>query len=153
MVLLPRGLHLVNALLSVITSGLVYVPLDVTYPFERLNFICKHTQAPYIITCRDYGTLLEESSYASNFLFYQKTTCRQLFKVCHANQYTLTKWWLRSMVHWFQTWKRIHFPHLSILLRTYIIIRSEFIDNKNRYIIYTSGSTGEPKGVAVEYRD
>lgn len=47
---LNRGLETVLGILAVLKAGAAYVPADVSYPQERIDFIVQDTQAPFILT-------------------------------------------------------------------------------------------------------
>ncbi|MFI1370365.1 non-ribosomal peptide synthetase, partial [Streptomyces griseochromogenes] len=49
-VCVERGIDLIVALLGVLKAGGVYVPLDPGYPEQRLNFMMRDAQAPFLIT-------------------------------------------------------------------------------------------------------
>lgn len=52
-ILLKRSCEMVMAWLAVIKAGGVYVPLDSTYPQDRLAYMLRDTQAPVLLTKRD----------------------------------------------------------------------------------------------------
>lgn len=52
---LNRGLETVIGILAVLKSGAAYVPVDVSYPQERIDFILEDTNAPFILS--DKNTL------------------------------------------------------------------------------------------------
>ena len=47
---LERSLNMVVAILGVLKAGGTYVPIDLAYPRERLNFMLEDTQAPVLLT-------------------------------------------------------------------------------------------------------
>jgi len=47
---LGRGLHLVTAMLAVVKTGAAYVPLDPSYPAERLSLMLTEVEADLVIT-------------------------------------------------------------------------------------------------------
>src|SRR2546421_8176801 len=49
---LERSPESVIALLAILKAGAAYVPLDPSYPKERLNFLLKDTQAPLVLSQR-----------------------------------------------------------------------------------------------------
>jgi amino acid adenylation domain-containing protein len=51
-VCLPRGFDLIAAMLGVLKAGGGYLPLDPTYPRDRLNFFVSDSAAPLVITSR-----------------------------------------------------------------------------------------------------
>ncbi|HET8843167.1 MAG TPA: amino acid adenylation domain-containing protein, partial [Ktedonobacteraceae bacterium] len=50
---LPRSLDLVVGLLAILKAGATYVPLDPTYPRDRLNFVLQDANLSTILTNRD----------------------------------------------------------------------------------------------------
>jgi non-ribosomal peptide synthetase component F len=47
---LDRSIELVVGLLGILKAGGTYVPLDPSYPEERLTFMLKDTSAPVLLT-------------------------------------------------------------------------------------------------------
>ena len=47
---LPPGFEMITALLGVIKSGAAYLPLDISYPSERIRYILKDSQAVALLT-------------------------------------------------------------------------------------------------------
>ena len=47
---MDRGLQMVTGLLGILKAGGCYVPLDPTYPSERLNLMLEDAQAPVLLT-------------------------------------------------------------------------------------------------------
>ena len=47
---LDRSIELAVALLAVLKAGGVYVPIDPSYPIERVKFILQDVQAPFVVT-------------------------------------------------------------------------------------------------------
>lgn len=48
-VLMPRGMEYIAALLGVFKSGCVAVPLSLSYPEERINYIRTQSDAPFVV--------------------------------------------------------------------------------------------------------
>ena len=55
-----RSVNMVIALLAVLKAGAAYVPLDATFPLERLNFIAADSGIAYLITENDHVKLFTE---------------------------------------------------------------------------------------------
>ena len=51
-VCIPRSLHLVAAILAVLKAGAAYVPLDPSYPVQRLDFMMRAAGMPVLLTTR-----------------------------------------------------------------------------------------------------
>lgn len=60
-VLLPRGVELLASLLGILKTGAAYVPLDGTYPRERLEFMATDAQVRCLLTVESLGWNLETS--------------------------------------------------------------------------------------------
>ncbi|EJL70819.1 non-ribosomal peptide synthetase family protein [Chryseobacterium populi] len=58
---LDRSLEWVIAILGVIKTGAVYVPIDTAYPVKRIDYILSDTGAGIIITDHEHGKLLAEN--------------------------------------------------------------------------------------------
>src|SRR5690606_37806763 len=52
-IMLPRGRDIVASMLGVLGSGACYVPLDPSYPDERLRHMVSDSGAAAVITTRD----------------------------------------------------------------------------------------------------
>ncbi|MEM9598657.1 MAG: amino acid adenylation domain-containing protein, partial [Acidobacteriota bacterium] len=61
--LLDRGADLVTAMVAVIRAGGAYLPLDPSYPAERLRFMLEDTGAPLVIA---HGDLLGDAAWLSD---------------------------------------------------------------------------------------
>ncbi|MEA2904733.1 MAG: hypothetical protein QOI12_2120, partial [Alphaproteobacteria bacterium] len=53
-VVLDRSIDLVVAALAVLKAGAAYIPLDPSYPSERLTMMMRHAVAPLALTCMRY---------------------------------------------------------------------------------------------------
>ena len=52
---------MICAILAVLKAGAAYVPLDPSYPQERLNFMIKDSEAPVVVTVELFEDALSES--------------------------------------------------------------------------------------------
>jgi amino acid adenylation domain-containing protein len=57
-VLLDRSVNMVVALLAVLKAGAAYVPLDIIYPVERLNYMLEDSGAQLLLTQANYTETL-----------------------------------------------------------------------------------------------
>ena len=49
LVMLPRNINLIAAIMGVLKAGCAFVPIDMEYPKERIRYIYENSQADYII--------------------------------------------------------------------------------------------------------
>ena len=123
--LLTRRTELVVALLAVLKAGGAYLPLESTYPQERLRFMMEDTSANILIT--------EESllSLANNLLSQQRDAATQgiapMQVVCLERE------------------------RQALSQQPETTPRSPVVTHNMAYVIYTSGSTGRPKGVVINH--
>ena len=64
LVMLPRNSNLIASIMGILKAGCTYIPIDPSYPKERIEYIYKNSKADYIITDRD----LEDSINISELL-------------------------------------------------------------------------------------
>ncbi|PWU13141.1 MAG: hypothetical protein C5B50_19895 [Verrucomicrobia bacterium] len=120
---LERSELIVIAILAVLKAGGVYVPVDLTYPAERVKFILEDTQAPVLLTQRSLRPLLPKTD--------AKVLCVDSSDRCDRSEANSGK---------------------DSRTRTRTRTRTITPENA-AYIIYTSGSTGTPKGVVLTHRN
>jgi len=68
----PRSLTMVTALLAVLKSGSAYVPLDPTYPRERLDFMLKDSGVKLVLTLSSLNRVFAGS--AAEFVHLDQST-------------------------------------------------------------------------------
>lgn len=59
-ILMPRGCMAIVAMLAVMKAGATYLPLDPTYPPERLAFMCRDSDLRLVITRGEHPALLSD---------------------------------------------------------------------------------------------
>ncbi len=117
-----RGPELLCALLGILKSGGVYLPLDPDYPPDRLGFMIEDSAPVMILTTSDVvAKLTDEAQRLPRLEFDDPDTAGELAR---------------------------HRPDAP----TDADRRSPLRLDDLAYVIYTSGSTGRPKGVAVTHR-
>jgi amino acid adenylation domain-containing protein len=121
-----RSLEMIVGLLAILKAGAAYVPLDPSYPKERLRFMLEDAQVSVLVTqeglIEDGGWRVEDGHSLSSILYPRLTV------VC------LDRDWPPI------SQQRDDNPKTGV--------GSENL----AYVIYTSGSTGQPKGVQVSHR-
>ena len=58
-VILPRNSHLIPALLGVLKTGAAYMPVDPSYPQERIDYLLAESNAKYIINDNSINKLID----------------------------------------------------------------------------------------------
>jgi amino acid adenylation domain-containing protein len=63
--LMGHGTDMIAAMVGVLKAGMIYVPLDPSYPRERLEMILKDSRAEYLVTDEENMALAYELVYAA----------------------------------------------------------------------------------------
>jgi amino acid adenylation domain-containing protein len=129
-VYLNRSPEMVIAALAVLKAGGAYLPLDPTYPAERIQFMLTDAKPIVLLTQEQLvaGGKLQVASDHSQFTSDQRSPTISQFTI------KLDSDWLKI------TSCSVKNP------------ASAATAENAAYIIYTSGSTGQPKGVVVPHR-
>ncbi|MBC1236345.1 MULTISPECIES: non-ribosomal peptide synthetase [Nostoc] len=124
-----RSLSMVIGLLAILKAGGAYIPLDPSYPHERLAFILKDAQVPVLLT---QASLVEEMPQHK-----AKVVCldRNWQKNTYEKPYQRDEDAARA-------------PNVQQSKEN---LCSDLTPDNVVYVIYTSGSTGKPKGVQITH--
>jgi amino acid adenylation domain-containing protein/non-ribosomal peptide synthase protein (TIGR01720 family) len=126
------------SMLAVLKTGAAYVPLDPSYPNNRIEYILKDTKSSLILTNQIYQEKLHQI-------------------ICDIPNY-----YINNSHGDFIRNKRNH--AIQVLEIDDIYVQSELVkqatsnpkikvfDRNLAYVIYTSGTSGEPKGVMIEHK-
>ncbi|HEX7317777.1 MAG TPA: amino acid adenylation domain-containing protein [Pyrinomonadaceae bacterium] len=125
--LLKRRVELIVALLAVLKSGGAYLPLDPTYPTERLRFMLRDTRATILITEEELLGLADESLSTDDDAGTRAGEGAPTRVVCVERV-------SRAVARMPET-----APPLAAVAQNMA------------YVIFTSGSTGRPKGVVITH--
>ena len=124
---IERSLEMIVGMLGILKAGGAFLPLDPTYPLERLSFMLNDAQVAILLTQQQWVE--------------QFTTQIQ---VCIDRT-------------WVSIFSRDSSRTATFTLSKISDLSTENVFNSNQnhnlaYVIYTSGSTGKPKGVLVEHQ-
>lgn len=129
---MERSLDMLVATLAIIKAGGVYLPLDLSYPAERLAFMLQDSKVTLVITTSEYIQgqcgLIEAMNVPGNLPEQSQPKLIKLIFIDDAKVQEI----LNSQSS----------ENLACLVNAESLA----------YIMYTSGSTGRPKGVAVLHR-
>lgn len=78
-ILMDRSIEMVMALLAVLEAGGVYVPLDPTYPADRLRYMVAESRARVILTESRHGELARSIDSAGAELVFVDTDAEKIF--------------------------------------------------------------------------
>lgn len=129
--LTDRTAEMLIGLFAVLKAGGAFVPLDPSYPPDRLAFMLRDSRSRMLLTQRAFRTVVSEIS--------NSIPTHWADKVQPAIQNSLPVMWLDRDSEDFEAQPGenpcapVSPQHLA-------------------YLIYTSGSTGQPKAVAIEHR-
>ncbi|KAK1784554.1 hypothetical protein P4O66_004352 [Electrophorus voltai] len=124
-VAMPRTPDLVLALVAVIKTGAAYLPVDITYPAERMRFLFDDARPVCLVTTGDFRSDLPSEIIESGIDVVELGSPEIAVRLDHSAPHRITD-----------------------ADRT-----TPLLPDAIAYIIYTSGSTGRPKGVQVSHRN
>jgi polyketide synthase PksN len=121
-----RSLDLMIGLLGILKAGGAYLPLDPTYPAQRLAYMLEDSHAKFIVT--------------------QSGLKKKIFSLLNHQSQMESTGFKTSVIVLDEHWEIIQKRALTIEG-----LQKKTQSNDLAYIIYTSGSTGNPKGVMIPH--
>jgi tyrocidine synthetase III len=122
-------------ILAIFKAGGAYIPIDVTFPIERLNAIMDNSEAKFLITKTHLlSVIIQDNKFNSN------TYLRHIINLDEAS------------IDGYST-NSITVVNQNAFLK-YQNTKIAYVNNADdlSYIIYTSGTTGKPKGAMIHHR-
>lgn len=132
-VMMERSTEMVVTLLAIMKAGGAYLPIDIDYPDERIQYIVRDSGAKLVVTRQlDYDKVWASVNMQSNLLIYEEIIGLGADGHNHGGLAAA-----ESLSGIDQAQGEQQQPHSSGSLA---------------YVIYTSGTTGMPKGTMLEHR-
>jgi amino acid adenylation domain-containing protein/non-ribosomal peptide synthase protein (TIGR01720 family) len=124
---MDRSEYMLIAILSILKAGGTYVPIDTSYPDERVKYILEDTKSRVVLANDKYVQRIE-NIIKTDLLEDSKPTKRtSILSIDNA------------------------IFHELILTQPFNKLNLKIPSNNLAYVIYTSGTTGNPKGVMIEH--
>ncbi|HLP57308.1 MAG TPA: condensation domain-containing protein, partial [Candidatus Deferrimicrobium sp.] len=124
-----RSVEMITGIISILKSGGAYLPIDPSYPRQRIGYMLEDSNAKVLIINKSETNPNDQNLNNQNKNLYPGDIFVLNFE--HLNLNSLRRC------------PRRVFHHSSFSIHH---------SSRLAYIIYTSGSTGKPKGVMVEHR-
>ncbi|MCP4147540.1 MAG: AMP-binding protein, partial [bacterium] len=138
--MVERSIEMITGLLAILKTGAAYLPIDPSYPKERINYMLKDSNAKILLTgIKEIGELNE---------------LHELYELDELNELTEFKEFGEEieLMDIYSIYKPLDEPR-PLTQATTPSYRLPPTASNLIYIIYTSGSTGKPKGVMLEHRN
>lgn len=133
-ILKGRDIDFLTAILAILKVGGVYVPIDSTYPPERIKYVLSNSEARLLLTHFSFLKLL------TNLVNY----CPQLKSIVCLDETSEIN--VKNSISGVNLYSSLDFSQTS---RENLGLISQGSDPA--YMIYTSGSTGVPKGAIISH--
>ncbi|WHY56138.1 non-ribosomal peptide synthetase [Peribacillus simplex] len=124
-IMLDRSPNMVTSVLAILKAGLAYVPIDPSWPMERIKHIVRSLGVKEMITESHYVDSIQELGLNTTIVLSVSDSASVVEGVAYLNEIE-------------------QLPTTNLMP----------LNNSNSiaYVIFTSGSTGQPKGVTVKHK-
>ncbi|MBH8571746.1 amino acid adenylation domain-containing protein [Nostocaceae cyanobacterium CENA369] len=133
-ILKERDINFLIGILAIHKVGGVYVPIDSTYPPDRIKYMISNSQVRVLLTDSSYLEVLASSQEDSPYL--ECLICLDI----KSNKQAI------ALTNTIEIYDELNFSNLP---QENLEVNHQGIDPA--YMIYTSGSTGLPKGVIIRH--
>lgn len=142
-VYLPPSFDLVVSLLAIMKAGGAYLPLDTTYPAERLSYMLHDSKSPIVIArSDDWDQLREQIQARRGIRLFDVNADVERFNRKNPGRH------LASFHHYMPRDVAAN----DAVFSSDMMERPSLLDHNHLcYVLYTSGSTGTPKGVMMSH--
>jgi amino acid adenylation domain-containing protein len=127
-IMADRSIEMIIGVIGIIKSGGAYLPLDPTYPEERIGFMLAESQTPLLVTTRALSKKIIFEN--EKEMIYLDTQDKDKDAVKEGNTNLSSQPQLESSK-----------------------VPLNLSPGNLAYVIYTSGSTGQPKGMLIEHKN
>ncbi|MDH6068005.1 SDR family NAD(P)-dependent oxidoreductase [Chrysosporum ovalisporum APH033B] len=149
---IERSAELFIGLLGILKAGCAYVPLDVGYPVDRIEYMLRDSDARILLTSTDVAKKLALTIPALQ-------ECQTVYLDQEIFEYDFHFLAIGKLLH-NQYLRLLHFYFYTLIQQCQVFqansvsqeIQTQVLPNNLAYCIYTSGSTGNPKGILMEHR-
>jgi amino acid adenylation domain-containing protein len=125
-----RSLSFLISILAILKVGAVYIPMDNTYPFERIEYMLSNSQVRFLLADSQCSKILLDSSQDHTELKY--LICLDSLAAKKSKHLTILGR---------ESWQNLSTVNPAITQT----------GSDPAYMIYTSGSTGVPKGTIIRH--
>lgn len=129
-IMVERGFGIIKGIVAILNAGGCYVPIDPTYPPDRIKYILEHSEIGILITDRNSIKSINDLDNIGNVeMIVCLEHCEKVSQKNHLNYFFPED-----------------YENMTGQLQDVKYLPDDLI-----YIMYTSGSTGKPKGVMVKH--
>lgn len=134
-ILKERDINFPTAILAILKAGGAYLPIDSSYPLERIKYMLSHSGIKVLLT---------DSSFSPDLIGELLEQCTQLKYIIYLDIKP-------SNLKQIEAGNKCIFDRLDFEQRSRENLVTKNCGTDPAYVIYTSGSTGLPKGAIIRH--